>query len=631
MTQYTSDWTLDVVVRCSLSISEARLITSDKVNVIAGRNGCGKSQLLSIISDWWRGDGHAYLKDRGYRNFFAPASRTQVAVRGPRYVYHIVSTRSIAKDRDERNRGAYTFEELAALKMHFGEDYRMLRKALSKLAYDATAPDSATPTVTHNVREGRRACLAQIVVAFSQLFPGFSLDLRVDSAAQTVSVFGRRTDMNYLHADDAAFGEAFNVPFATFSDGELNALFLLYQVFFRAFSKSAPTLLLIDELDSHLHPALHGRIVEILQASLPSHAMILATTHSPQVVAALRPESRLLMIHSSELSKRNLGNQLLFGRDANAGAIMHQLYGASSKVAGEVLLRDYQRAARGQTVSYAEECLTTPRAVSESLGADPQRVFLAGLVQGSTIEHRTLRVLDVGAGRGRLFKGLCSDFAASEALHVVVDAVEPHPGYRRALEALAPTGSGSFVRGTIYESIQAVDETARYDIVLLHNVVHEVWALRLVSLLRRCGELMPEGAALNILEMEVLPEGEDRFFVFSGEALGSLVDAAGFATVMSRRQSHSGIPIIEMTGRRDARAVPDEAGVATVALHAAERSIANNVGRFRSLAGGRGSPLELAFLSMNIAFGEWLVQDLSGAVLPLCPEAPPEASLQRTP
>jgi hypothetical protein len=61
--------------------------------------------------------------------------------------------------------------------------------------------------------------------------------------------------------------------------------------------------LLVDELDQHLHPSLQSRVLGHLAELLP-HVQLIATTHSPLVALGARPEELLvLQRHGAEVTR----------------------------------------------------------------------------------------------------------------------------------------------------------------------------------------------------------------------------------------------------------------------------------------------------------------------------------------
>lgn len=71
--------------------------------------------------------------------------------------------------------------------------------------------------------------------------------------------------------------------------------------------KSGQAVVLIDELDLHLHPKWQRTIVDRLTKTFP-RCQFIATTHSPQIVAAVEPEQVILLTDVAvERAQRTLG------------------------------------------------------------------------------------------------------------------------------------------------------------------------------------------------------------------------------------------------------------------------------------------------------------------------------------
>jgi predicted ATPase len=81
-----------------------------------------------------------------------------------------------------------------------------------------------------------------------------------------------------------------------------------YLVYFR------PVLLLVDEPDSHLHPATQERLVRVLAlAAKEFGTQVILTTHSPSVVRALPPEARVVWMKDGKVQDNGdtAGRQLM--------------------------------------------------------------------------------------------------------------------------------------------------------------------------------------------------------------------------------------------------------------------------------------------------------------------------------
>lgn len=112
------------------------------------------------------------------------------------------------------------------------------------------------------------------------------------------------------------------IPFLSLSDGVRSTLSLVMEIAFRCYllnpylgvdaAKLTEGVVLIDEIDLHLHPTWQKKIVADLRRAFPNLQFIV-TTHAPLVIGSLR-EGALFNISENKLYQ--FQNQ--FGRDANA-------------------------------------------------------------------------------------------------------------------------------------------------------------------------------------------------------------------------------------------------------------------------------------------------------------------------
>lgn len=118
------------------------------------------------------------------------------------------------------------------------------------------------------------------------------------------------------------------LPLGMHSDGYRNLIKLLLDLSCRAaylnpqlgqLANEAPGLVLIDEIDLHLHPGLQRRIIPLLQKAFPNVQFII-TTHSPQVVASVSNDSVWLLKNN----KLERNKHLTYGSDTNS--ILTELY-----------------------------------------------------------------------------------------------------------------------------------------------------------------------------------------------------------------------------------------------------------------------------------------------------------------
>jgi len=139
----------------------------------------------------------------------------------------------------------------------------------------------------------------QELIALREDQPNKVLDAVKDAIKNCVENLG---DVSYnVREDDlyACFGDGQELPFHMLSEGVRNMLAMVADIAHRAvllnpqFEEKAavltPGIVLIDELDLHLHPKWQQRVVADLRRTFPRMQFI-ATTHSPLIVGGLSPE-----------------------------------------------------------------------------------------------------------------------------------------------------------------------------------------------------------------------------------------------------------------------------------------------------------------------------------------------------
>jgi len=144
----------------------------------------------------------------------------------------------------------------------------------------------------------------QELIALSEEQPNEVLDAVKDAIKNCVEGL---EDVSYnVREDDlyACFGDGQEFPFRMLSEGVRNMLAMVADIAQRAvllnpqFGEKAaaltPGIVLIDELDLHLHPKWQQRVVADLRRTFPLMQFI-ATTHSPLIVGGLSPEQIILL------------------------------------------------------------------------------------------------------------------------------------------------------------------------------------------------------------------------------------------------------------------------------------------------------------------------------------------------
>lgn len=154
------------------------------------------------------------------------------------------------------------------------------------------------------------------------------------------------------------------------SDGERGLLALVFDLTRRlaiANPKSdnpiaeGVALVLIDEIELHLHPSWQRRVLRLFQSTF-TRCQFVVSTHSPQVIGQVRPE-KLRLLHHDESGKVVLANaSQSFGMDSSW--ILQNIMGVPA--------RDYETEQRLSAIYQAidEDRLDEARRLAEQLRAD---------------------------------------------------------------------------------------------------------------------------------------------------------------------------------------------------------------------------------------------------------------------
>ncbi|HLL06513.1 MAG TPA: AAA family ATPase [Myxococcaceae bacterium] len=163
--------------------------------------------------------------------------------------------------------------------------------------------------------EYRDPQLEAVRAAITKLVPGFS-DLRVQRAPQRMVV---EKDGALLEVNQLSDGEKSLLAMA----GDLGRRLALANPT-RADPLTAEAVVLIDEIELHLHPGWQRMVVERLRQTFPNCQFIL-TTHSPQVLSQIPASSVILL----ERFQRVPLPGATLGRDSNA--ILAEVMGVSER------------------------------------------------------------------------------------------------------------------------------------------------------------------------------------------------------------------------------------------------------------------------------------------------------------
>ena len=140
--------------------------------------------------------------------------------------------------------------------------------------------------------------------------------------------------------------------FEQLSDGQRNMLGMVADMAYRAATLNphlgpdaalkTPGVVLIDELDLHLHPAWQRRVVGDLRRAFP-RVQFIATTHSPQVLSSVRRDEVVHLHRGASVASK----EFVEGRDSNS--LLEDVFGVPARPA------DMQERLRGVFTAIDDE------------------------------------------------------------------------------------------------------------------------------------------------------------------------------------------------------------------------------------------------------------------------------------
>ncbi len=157
----------------------------------------------------------------------------------------------------------------------------------------------------------------------------------VQEAAKNCVEGARRVFFSFQHRElRIEFEDGRILPFGMLSDGYRNLIAVAADIAWRAVRLNpqhgrdaaalAEGVVLIDEIDLHLHPAWQRRVIGDLRRTFP-RIQFVATTHSPQVVSSAKSEWLRLLTPKGEIRRIQHGE----GRDSNS--LLEDIFGAPSR------------------------------------------------------------------------------------------------------------------------------------------------------------------------------------------------------------------------------------------------------------------------------------------------------------
>ncbi|MFV8345410.1 AAA family ATPase [Flavobacterium sp. ZB4P13] len=296
----------------------------------------------------------------------------------------------------------------------------------------------------------------------------------------------------------------FNFPIgkSMLSDGQIILLQFCLAIFSQETSMK-DLILVLDEPENHLHPSVIIETIERIQECV-ANGQIWIATHSIPLLAHFDP-AQIWYVENSQIE--------------HAGKIpekvLHSLLGDESEVSK---LQDFiSLPSQFATSRYAFECLFQPSVVSTNSN-DPQSFQIrADLLKLSS--NRTLRILDYGAGKGRLISNIVDlDENTQEKLISNIDyiAYDKFSNDKELCEANLIKAFGASDKRYYNDMGKLLTDFDKcsFDIVIMCNVLHEIDPKEWLKLFHANGtisNILNENGILLLVEDHQIPVGEKAY------------------------------------------------------------------------------------------------------------------------
>jgi ABC-type multidrug transport system ATPase subunit len=274
--------------------------------------------------------------------------------------------------------------------------------------------------------------------------------------------------------------------------------------------------LILDEPENHLHPAACIDMISKIRAAAPKSQLWIAT-HSFGLIAEFADQATLLFAERGKIEYVGAAPE----------RILRTLVGSEEgidKVRDFISLPSVFAQNR-----YAAECLLPPSVVAGGV-VDDQSKQISESIISLTSSKGALRILDWGAGKGRLLQNLVA-MDAGLASKYDYRAFDPYPEDRETCESVIASVYGDAIDRYVSDqsTISVQIDPKSVDVVVMCNVLHEIEPADWLNLFGGdgpiCSSLADNGFVL-IVEDEEVPVGERAhkhgFIVFDTAELKAL-------------------------------------------------------------------------------------------------------------
>ncbi|WP_018996264.1 AAA family ATPase [Hirschia maritima] len=276
------------------------------------------------------------------------------------------------------------------------------------------------------------------------------------------------------------------------------------------------TILLLDEPENHLHPAACIELIKQIQKAAPNSQLWIAT-HSIPILSYFSNDSTLIFAEGGKFSyagnvpdrvlKTLLGNEETLAR-------LREFTGLPSELA---------------QVRYATECLMPPEVIGPN-EQDDQTKQICGHIWQKIQTKEQLRIIDFGAGKGRLLENIKTDYPdlIEKIDYIAFDAFPDDAEQCKNVIASVYSSSDNRYFSDL-DTMEAYLDSESVHLITMCNVLHEISPTKWGDFFGKNGfseRLLHQSGNLLLVEDEEIPVGETAheygFIVFDTGELKQL-------------------------------------------------------------------------------------------------------------
>lgn len=305
-----------------------------------------------------------------------------------------------------------------------------------------------------------------------------------------------------LERDNMGEATLFGLPIgkSNLSDGQ-KILVQLCVALFKQERSLNELILFMDEPENHLHPSV---LIDVINRIIRNTELgqVWISTHSIPLLAHFY-DSNLWFMEDGKVSYA--GN--------TPEKVLRGLIGEDEEIGK---LQDFIGLPAQLAVNrYAFECLFTPSAVMTK-GKDPQTVQIRSEIKPHLNHSKKVRVLDYGAGKGRLLANILENESNKILSGLDYIAYDEFNTFKNDCISTLKRGYDDYEYryfNSENEMFTKYDENS-FDIVVMCNVLHEIPPERWAQLFRKGGFIsraLSEAGILLLVEDQQIPIGEKAY------------------------------------------------------------------------------------------------------------------------